>query len=238
MPVNLFAAVGTDAANALDNILQNALPVLLPAIMLLVVAITVVLLFLYLFGFKLGLGEKFKERLRRKKEARRGKFPLAIRRRATKETGRKVDAKSPWSDPAAWVDTTANELFDTTAVDSDIAFFTDVNEMMANSSMHIFLDPDRGSFRAAQISELAAIYKRKFKEHSDNVVSNWSMTFGHLGSLAGLADSNLDFETKRVLFMHAAKVTRMKMDALAENQSEWAKQYGDGMASRPVQFVA
>ena len=207
---------GASAQTALDNILQNALPVLLPAIMLLVVAITAVLLFLYLFGFKLGLGEKFKERLRRKKEARRGKFPIAIRRRATKETGRKVDAKSPWVDPGLSV-FTESELFDAETIDGDLDYFE-------------YLDTS-GKF--------APFSDEDFIQHAGSVEANWSLMFSGYKSLDGLLGArNLDDRSKGELYTHAARLVSMKKDALQENLGDWAKQYGDGMASRPVQFVA
>ena len=222
MPVNPFAAVGTDAANALDNILQNALPVLLPAIMLLVVAITVILLFLYLFGFKLGLGEKFKERLRRKKEARRGKFPLAIRRRATKETGRKVDAKSPWSDPA---DTMAQNLYaaEIEELDSSLDMLAVFKVVDDTGTRFVGTRGFRASGAQDQVYEM--------------VEDHYSVAFPDK-SLRGFFQSNVSNAEKLKIAYHAARVTKMKLTALAENSSEWAKQYGDGMASRPVQFVA
>lgn len=230
-PLNFGAIV----VAPISNILSNALPVIAVAVFGLVVAVACVLLLFSIFGFRVGFSQHFKDKLRRK----RGKFPLAVRRRVT---GIKADAKSPWTAPAAWADTNVDELFDATAADGDLAFFTNVNEMMRLSTLYILHGDDKpplmGAERDAHIAEIAAIYKRRFKQHSDNVVANWSMTFSHLGSLAGLADSNLDFETKRVFFRHAAKLTRMKMDALAENRNEWAKQYGDGMASSDFEFVA
>lgn len=213
---------GAPALTALDNILQNALPVLLPAIMLLVVAITSVLLFLYLFGFRLGLGEKFKEKLRRKKEARRGKFPIAIRRRATKETGRKVDAKSPWSDPA---DTMAQNLYaaEIEELDSSIDMIASYKVVDDRGTRFV---AERG-FRASGAQD--QVYSM--------VENNYSVAFPDK-SLRGFFDSNVSNAEKLKIAYHAARVTRMKLAALAENSSEWAKQYGDGMASRPVQFVA
>ena len=217
-PLNFGAAAQT----ALDNILQNALPVLLPAIMLLVVAITSVLLFLYLFGFRLGLGEKFKEKLRRKKEARRGKFPIAIRRRATKETGRKVDAKSPWSDPA---DTMAQNLYaaEIEELDSSIDMIASYKVVDDRGTRFV---AERG-FRASGAQD--QVYSM--------VENNYSVAFPDK-SLRGFFDSNVSNAEKLKIAYHAARVTRMKLAALAENSSEWAKQYGDGQASRPVQFVA
>ena len=213
---------GAPAQTALDNILQNALPVLLPAIMLLVVAITSVLLFLYLFGFRLGLGEKFKEKLRRKKEARRGKFPIAIRRRATKETGRKVDAKSPWSDPA---DTMAQNLYaaEIEELDSSIDMIASYKVVDDRGTRFV---AERG-FRASGAQD--QVYSM--------VENNYSVAFPDK-SLRGFFESNVSNAEKLKIAYHAARVTRMKLSALAENSSEWAKQYGDGMASRPVQFVA
>ena len=217
-PLNFGAAAQT----ALDNILQNALPVLLPAIMLLVVAITSVLLFLYLFGFRLGLGEKFKEKLRRKKEARRGKFPIAIRRRATKETGRKVDAKSPWSDPA---DTMAQNLYaaEIEELDSSIDMIASYKVVDDRGTRFV---AERG-FRASGAQD--QVYSM--------VENNYSLAFPDK-SLRGFFESNVSNAEKLKIAYHASRVTRMKLSALAENSSEWAKQYGDGMASRPVQFVA
>ena len=221
MPTNPFN-FGAAAQTALDNILQNALPVLLPAIMLLVIAITSVLLFLYLFGFRLGLGEKFKERLRRKKEARRGKFPIVIRRRATKETGRKVDAKSPWSDPA---DTMPQNLYDAeiAELDSSIDMLA-AYKVVDETGTHFIAD--RG-FRVSGARD--DVY--------EVVENNYSVAFPDK-SLRGFFESNVSYSEKLKITYHAARVTRMKLAAFAENQAEWAKQYGDGMASSPVKFVA
>ena len=217
-PLNFGAAAQT----ALGNILQNALPVLLPAIMLLVIAITAVLLFLYLFGFKLGLSEKFKEKLRRKEEARRGKFPLAIRRRATKETGRKVDAKSPWSDPA---DTMAQNLYaaEIEELDSSIDMISAYKVVDDTGTSFVASRGFRASGAQDQVYEL--------------VENTYSMAFPDK-SLRGFFESNVSNAEKLKIAYHAARVTKMKLTALAENQAEWAKQYGDGMASSPVRFVA
>ena len=221
---------GVSAQTALDNILQNALPVLLPAIMLLAVAITAVLLFLYLFGFKLGLGEKFKERLRRKKEARRGKFPIAIRRRATKETGLQEDAKSPWTAPADWSQTNQDMLFAVEQLDGDLAFFESMSPDFKLQDPLEFEYSDQGDEDE---------FTRLFYHHAKSVSDYWRQSFSHLSNINNLANAtSVDDKTKRVIYMHAAKLSRMKQQALADDQSEWAKQYGDGMASRPVQFVA
>ncbi len=213
---------GVAAQTALDNILQNALPVLLPAIMLLVVAITSVLLFLYLFGFRLGLGEKFKERLRRKIEARRGKFPIAIRRRATKETGCKVDAKSPWTDPA---DTMAQNLYAAEIEELDSSLDMIAAYKVVDDKGTRFV-PTRG-FRVSGVKD----------EFYQLVEDTYSIAFPDK-SLRGFFQSNVSDQEILKIAYHAARVTKMKLAVLAENHSEWAKQYGDGQASRPVQFVA
>ena len=227
-PLNFAAAAQT----ALDNILQNALPVLLPAIMLLVIAITAVLLFLYLFGFKLGLSEKFKERLRRKKEARRGKFPLVIRRR---DTGIKADAKIPWTDPASWVETNEDMLFSVEQLDADLDFFKSLSdkqiEILEYRDKFEHYDP-AGVGDVAFIDDLEVELERDFNIHAKSVSNYWRQSFPHLRNIDGLSSaSNVDAEIKRVIYLHAAKLSKMKQQAIAEDHFEWAKHYGDYMVS-------
>ncbi len=226
MPANPLN-FGSIAVAAFSNILSSALPVIAVAIFGLVVAVASVLFLLTIFGFRIGLSEEFKERVRRNRERKRGKFPFAVRRRVT---GRQADAKSPWTEPAAWTDTNLDLLFATEHLDGDLAFFENLEPgfTLQDKLDYEFAEPEAEDERT-----------RLFYYHAKSVSDYWGRSFSHLGSIRNLASaSNVDDATKRVIYMHAARLSKMKQQALAENASEWAKQYGDGMASRPVQFVA
>ena len=212
MPANPLN-FGSAAVTAISNILSNALPVIAVAIFGLVVAIASVLFLLTIFGYRIGLSEKFKERVRRNREKKMGKFPFSVRRRVT---GRQADAKSPWVDPGLTV-FTESELFDAESIDGDLEYFE-------------FLDTS-GKF--------APFSDEDFINHAGSVSANWGQFFSQYKSLDGLLGAtNLDDRAKGELYTHAARLVQMKKDALQENLIDWAKQYGDGMASRPVQFVA
>lgn len=212
MPVNALN-FGSAAVDAISNILLNALPVIAVAVLVLVVAIACVLFLLTIFGFRVGLSERFKDRVRRNRERKRGRFPFAVRRRVT---GIKADAKSPWVDPGASI-FNDSELFDAESIDSDLDYFT-------------FVDY---SGKTDPFSDV------EFASRAESVASHWGYLFPQYKSLEGLlAANNLDDRAKGELYMHASKIVKLKKDALQENVVDWAKQYGVGMASRPASFVA
>ena len=223
--------------NYFVNITASALPLLFDAIVGLLVAIAAVNFLFGLFGFKLGISEKFRENLRRKLKQNKKPFPFAIKARK-RDTGKQADAKSPWTNPAEWSATNQDMLFAVEQLDADLDYMDTVMQKMVSTSMHVSLTDEGPIINAQKVSELSARFKRDFDTHAKSISDYWSQSFSHLGSLDGLAASNLDFETKRVLFLHAARLSKMKQQALAENQAEWAKQYGDGMPSQPVRFVA
>ncbi len=212
MPANPLN-FGSAAVTAISNILSNALPVIAVAIFGLVVAIASVLFLLTIFGYRIGLSEKFKERVRRNRERKRGKFPFAVRRRVT---GRQADAKSPWTDPGLSVFTEV-ELFDNDLIDGDLDYFENLDTT----------------------GKVAPFSDEEFINHAGSVEGHWNYLFPQYKSFDGLLGAtNLDDRAKGELYSHAARLVKMKKDALQENLSDWSKQYGDGMASRPVQFVA
>ena len=215
---NIFSGVATVFVNAFANFLSYALPLLAVAIFGLLVAIAAVNFLFGLFGFKLGVSEKFRENLRRKLNQSKKPFPFAIKARK-RDTGKQADAKSPWTNPAEWSATNQDMLFAVEQLDGDLDFFTNF-ELVGDEY---------------QDSKL----NNEFSERAKSVSDYWGQSFSHLGSLDGLSASrDVNQETKRVIYLHAARLSKMKQQALAENQIEWAKQYGDGMPSRPVQFVA
>jgi len=234
---NIFSGVATVFVNAFANFLSYALPLLAVAIFGLLVAIAAVNFLFGLFGFKLGISEKFRENLRRKLKQSKKPFPFAIKARK-RDTGKQADVKSPWTNPAEWSATNQDMLFAVEQLDADLDYMDTVMQKMASTSMHVSLTDEGPIINGQKVSELSARFKRDFDTHAKSISDYWSQSFSHLRSLDGLAASNVDFETKRVLFLHAAKVSKMKQQALAENQAEWAKQYGDGMPSHTVQFVA
>ena len=213
---NLFAGVGTVFVNAFLNLLSYALPLLAVAIFGLVVAITAVNFILGLFGFKLGLAENFREKLRRKLQQSKKPFPFAIKSRK-RDTGKQADAKSPWTNPAEWSQVNQDMVFDAEQLEGDLAYFTGAG----------FDDK-----RTEPYSESEMI------ERADSVASYWGRYFPHLGRIDGIISSKLSNAEMKELLFHAATLNSMKHQALAENAQDWAKQYGDGMASGPAKFVA
>lgn len=213
---NLLSGVGAAFANIFSTLLSYALPLLAVAILGLVVAITAVNFILGLFGFKLGLAEKFRENLRRKLKQSKKPFPFAIKSR-NRDTGLKADAKSPWTSPADWSHVDQDMLFDGEQIDADLAYFIAVDFS--------------GKTADVDVSD--------FEERASSVASNFESYFPTLGSISGLASaSNVSDMEKKNLLYHAANVVALKHKVLSENAQEWAKQYGDGMASGPVKFVA
>ena len=209
MPANPLN-FGSAAVTAISNILSNALPVIAVAIFGLVVAIASVLFLLTIFGYRIGLSEKFKERVRRKWQR---KAPFEVRRRVT---GLKAGAKSPWTDPGLSVFTEI-ELFDNDLIDGDLDYFENLDTT----------------------GKVAPFSDEEFINHAGSVEGHWNYLFPQYKSLDGLLGAtNLDDRAKGELYSHAARLVKMKKDALQENLSDWAKQYGSGMASRPAQFVA
>jgi hypothetical protein len=212
---NIFSAVASTFTNAIGTFLSYALPLLALAILGLLVAIAAVNFIFGLFGFKLGISEKFRENLRRKLKQNKKSFPFAIKSRK-RDTGKQAAAKSPWTDPGLSV-FTESELFDAESIDGDLDYFK-------------FCDYS-GKF--------APFSDEDFIFHANSVDANWSSMFSQYKSLDGLLSArNLDDRAKGDLFTHAARLIQLKKDAINDNIAEWSKQYGDGMPSQPVQFVA
>ncbi len=215
MPNNIFSGVATVFVNAFATFLSYALPLLAVAILGLLVAIAAVNFLFGLFGFKLGISEKFRENLRRKLKQNKKPFPFAVKARQ-RDTGKQAAAKSPWADPGLSV-FTESELFDAESIDGDLNYFE-------------FADYS---------GKVESFSEEDFVKHANAVDVNWSNMFSQYKSLDGLISAkNLDDRPKGELFTHAARLIKMKKDAINENIAEWSKQYGDGMPSQPVQFVA
>ena len=226
---NIFSGVATVFVNAFANFLSYALPLLAVAIFGLLVAIAAVNFLFGLFGYKLGVSEKFRENLRRKLKQSKKPFPFAIKARK-RDTGKQADAKSPWINPAEWSATNQDMLFAVEQLDGDLDFFDSMSPdfKLQDPLEFEYSDPD-------DEDELT----RLFYHHAKSVSDYWRQSFSHLSNINNLANAtSVDDKTKRVIYMHAARLSKMKQQALAENQAEWARQYGDGMASHPVQFVA
>ncbi|MBE7567467.1 hypothetical protein [Acidithiobacillus sp. HP-11] len=69
------------------------------------------------------------------------------------------------------------------------------------------------------------------------VESAYSLAFPDK-SLKGFFESNVSYSEKLKIAYHAARVSKMRLAALAENHKEWAIQYGDGMAPKQSRLVA
>ena len=213
---NIFSGVATVFVNAFANFLSYALPLLAVAIFGLLAAIAAVNFLFGLFGYKLGVSEKFRENLRRKLKQSKKPFPFAIKARK-RDTGKHADAKSPWTNPAEWSQVNQDMLFDAEQLEGDLDYFTGAG----------FDDK-----RTEPYSEAEMIAR------ADSVSVNWARFFPHLGKIDGIISSHLSNSEMKFLLFHAATLNAMKHQALFENVNEWAKQYGDGMPSQPVRFVA
>ena len=217
MPPNPLALVVNALINTFGPLLSYALPLLAVAIMGLLAAIYAVNAILGLFGFKLGASEKFREKLRRKLKLDKAVgFPFKLSRTRSK-TSIKEDAKSPWTNPAQWSQVNQDMAFDAEQLEGDLDYFTGAG----------FDDKRTEPFDEAEMIERA-----------DSVSSYWARYFPHLGRIDGIISSHLSNTDMKWLYFHAATLNAMKHQALSENAQDWAKQYGDGQASGPVQFVA
>ena len=238
---NIFSGVATVFVNAFANFLSYALPLLAVAIFGLLVAIAAVNFLFGLFGYKFGVSEKFRENLRRKLKQSKKPFPFAIKSRK-RDTGKQADAKSPWTNPAEWSATNQDMLFAVEQLDGDLDYFDTLHdkefELLEMRENRRAFDP-AGKFDDFDIDQLEDELARGFRPHAQSVTQYWGQSFSHLRSIDGLLDADsVSVDDKVVIFYHAAKLSKMKQQALAENQAEWAKQYGDGMPSQPVRFVA
>lgn len=234
MPTNPFSNASNAAVNELEKLGAQALPYLAAAILLLVAAIVGFWFIAKLFGFDVGLSETAKQRIRAKAAKRNAAFPFAFSKRSAK-----VAAEGgPWEKPNSFENEYSDQILD---VERAFIFFSFAVEPdhTTLTALRLHLDGRFGGDHSQVANDL--FYKRVeiLSQENAHVVSDaWDQTFSHLGSIRGLASSNLDVKTKSILMMHAARLAGRKLQAMEENQKEWAKQYGDGMAPTQTQFVA
>lgn len=239
MAANPFANASQAAINEIENLALSALPTVAVAILALVAAIVGFWFAAKLFGFNIGLSETAKQRIRTKVAKRNAAFPFAFSKRSAK-----VAAEGgPWRKPNSFEEQYSSEFdnYDFDSLDQSNMFFSNVVSPDLNFSMELD-DALRAHLgipdRALSQDEIFQGLKGIFMKQAAPVYDAWDRTFSHIGNIKGLLDSNLDIETKSYLFMHASRVAALKLKAMAENEKEWAKQYGDGMAPTQSTFVA
>lgn len=234
MATNPFANASQAAINEIENLALSALPTVAVAILALVAAIVGFWFVAKLFGFDIGLSETAKQRIRAKAAKRNAAFPFAFSKRSAK-----VAAEGgPWQKPNSFEQ---GYQFDTSALEDSFNFFKNVVSPNPEFTDHLTKSIKYRlgiTDRDLSYTELSRGLEAIIQENADAVYDAWDQNFSHIGSIRGLASSNLDVKTKSILMMHAARIARRRMQAMAENQKEWAAHYADGDEHTNFKFVA
>lgn len=235
MPVNPFQLASNAVIDQIEKILSSALPVLATAVLLFVAAIVGFWFIARLFGFDVGLSETAKQRIRNKAAKRKAAFPLAFKKRTAK-----VAAEGgPWKKPDSWEESFA---FDTEDLEKSTNFFQGFIDPTLDFKQKVELSIQKRYYpkqKTMTDAEKKAGFDMLIKERADAIYDAWDRHFSRYGSIRGLANAkNLDAKTKSYLLYHAARLAKRRVDAVNDELDEWAKSYGDGMASRQTSFVA
>ncbi|MBU2751719.1 AbrB family transcriptional regulator [Acidithiobacillus thiooxidans] len=218
--VNPFASATAFLQNEFDNLAQSALPVIAVAIFALVAAIVGFWFLARLFGFDVGLSETAKQRIRDKAKRRKSAFPVKFSRRS--KDPKVAREGGPWSDPA---DASQDNIYGANVEELDLVL-SNLSGFKKTGEAGTYFEADRG-YRVSSQRE---------RDYAA-VESAYSLAFPDK-SLKGFFESNVSYSEKLKIAYHAARVSKMRLAALAENHKEWAIQYGDGMAPKQSRLVA
>lgn len=218
--VNPFASATAFLQNEFDNLVQSALPVIAVAIFALVAAIVGFWFLARLFGFDVGLSETAKQRIRDKAKRRKSAFPVKFSRRS--KDPKVAREGGPWSDPA---DASQDNIYGANVEELDLVL-SNLSGLKKTGEAGTYFEADRG-YRVSSQRE---------RDYAA-VESAYSLAFPDK-SLKGFFESNVSYSEKLKIAYHAARVSKMRLAALAENHKEWAIQYGDGMAPKQSRLVA
>ncbi|WP_279116464.1 hypothetical protein [Acidithiobacillus thiooxidans] len=218
--VNPFASATAFLQNEFDNLAQSALPVIAVAIFALVAAIVGFWFLARLFGFDVGLSETAKQRIRDKAKRRKSAFPVKFSRRS--KDPKVAREGGPWSDPA---DASLDNIYGANVEELDLVL-SNLSGFKKTGEAGTYFEADRG-YRVSSQRE---------RDYAA-VESAYSLAFPDK-SLKGFFESNVSYSEKLKIAYHAARVSKMRLAALAENHKEWAIQYGDGMAPKQSRLVA